>query len=117
LSQMERLKLNSAGWWETPSGNIVISDAGYVNPPPPLGEIASTGAEDWVYASGPIFYETSEPSLFGLSQGLMAGSAAVSPWDRNTIVQWLTAYGILVFDTCAISAILVSYNVESSWSS
>jgi hypothetical protein len=100
------LTLNTDGQWETPVGNIVISDAGYINPPPPTGEGASSGAEDWIYASGPVWFESTVPILIG------QGSETLT-LSENTFTQYIAGYGILVFDPCPVTAVLVSYNIEA----
>lgn len=93
------------GHWETPAGNVVISDAGYVSPVEPDGEAGSDPAEDWVYASGPIFYQRTDGELVG------SGSETVNFADgHNRIDQFINGHGILVFDPCPVTAVLVSYS-------
>lgn len=94
--------------WETPGGNIVISDAGYYAPPPPSGGSAATDGEDWIYASGPVFYESTAPVLFGGSSSL-EGSTTELPLNRDRFTQFIAGYGILVFDTCPVTAALATY--------
>ena len=91
--------------WQTPSGNVVISDAGFLNPLQPTGQSASTAANDWVYASGPVFYDSSSPSMVG-------SSAESINFTRDTFTRWVQGYGILVFDPCPVTAVLASYALE-----
>ena len=95
--------------WETPSGNVVISDAGYVNPPAPGGGTASTAANDWVYASGPVFFEATAPTDFSAFVGKTGGAHDATPWNRNVVTSYLSGYGILVFDPCPVTAVLIAY--------
>lgn len=93
------------GRWETPSGNIVISDAGFLNPPPPTGQTASGAGEDWMYASGPVFFESTAPSSVG-------NPTESLNFTRNTFTRYVQGYGILVFDPCPVTAVLASYALE-----
>lgn len=95
-----------SGAWETPAGNIVISDAGYVDPPAPTGQAASTATQDWIYCSGPIWFGSSVPHFIG------AGSETMS-LSTNTYTTFVAGYGILVFDTDPVSAVLASYDVNA----
>jgi len=99
------LTLDPTGWWRTPAGNVVISDAGYMNPPPPTNEAVSSTGEDWLYASGPVWYEATAPMLVGQGSQTML-------MTRNTFEQYIAGYGILVFDPCPVTAVLASYNIE-----
>jgi len=96
------------GHWETPAGNIVISDAGYAEPPNPGGGAVADG-EDWIYSSGPIFYESTAPVNLTAFEGGTGGANDTTPWNRNRFTEWLVGYGILVFDDCGVSAALASY--------
>jgi hypothetical protein len=91
------------GQWETASGHLVVSDAGYVNAAPPAGQAASSITTDWMYASGPVYYRYSTPEFLG------EGFESVD-FTRDRITRWLTSYGILVFDPCPVTAVLVSYD-------
>jgi len=93
------------GQWQTPVGNVVISDAGFLNPPPPTGQSASTAASDWVYASGPVFYDSTSPSMIG------SNTESIN-FTRDTFTRWVQGYGILVFDPCPVTAVLASYALE-----
>jgi len=90
------------GAWRTPSGNVVLSDAGYKNAVQPTNEAASSFGEEWVYASGPVFFESTAPTTLG------SGSQTLDV-TRNTITQFIEGFGILVFDDCPVTAVLVSY--------
>lgn len=112
------LRLNERNLWETPAGNIVISDAGYINAPEPTGGIASGEGTDWVYASGPIWFESTVPMLIGVGSETFEGSKVSTPWDRNTFVQYVGGFGIFVFDPCPVTAVLVGFNeAGEAWNS
>lgn len=91
------------GRWYTPRGNLVVSDAGYVDAKEPTGQAASAAMKDWVYASGPVrFAATGAETL---------GNAAneYSDMTRNRFVRWKQGYGILQFDPAPVTAVLVDY--------
>lgn len=100
--------------WATPVGNVVISDAGLIAPIAPTGEAASAAAEDWVYASGGVWFQSTSPTLIGghAERFLVSGGRSDTAFDRNTLVQYVAGYGILVFDPCPVTAVLVSYAME-----
>lgn len=87
-------------------GHTVIADAGYVNPPAPTDVDApdAGSAEDWIYGSGPVAYKYKSPEPLGelINQ---FGSIA-----HNLFERWMTAYGLLVFEPCAVTAVLASYD-------
>lgn len=89
--------------WVTPIGNKVITDSGYVDMDPPEGESDAAAGQDWAYASGPVTYQSNEPSLVG---------DAEFSFDRSTnkMLRWMDMFGILVFDPCPVTAVLVAYD-------
>jgi len=90
------------GAYRTPAGNRIIVDPGFYNAAAPTGESASSAAEEWVYASGAVAYQTS---------GLDLEQARQRPGvDHNTITAFAQAHGILVFDSCPVTAVLTSYD-------
>jgi len=91
------------GQWKTPLGNIVVADAGYVSTPQPNGQGAGSASTDWVYASGPVHWASTEMQLIG------AGSE-LADLTRNSVARYVAGYGILVFDFCPVAAVLASYN-------
>ena len=93
--------------WETPAGNVVISDAGYVFAQAPDGQAASPAGSEWVYASGPVFYDRTDVQSVGM------GSELVN-LNTNRIEQFVEGMGILVFDPCPVTAVLVSYNKDGA---
>lgn len=101
------VSVGASGQWETPVGNIVISDSGYISPAQPTGQAAASTAEDWVYSSGPVAWQASD------AEGLGVNHEAYD-MTRNTIHRWISGYGILVFDPCPVSAVLASYNLEDA---
>jgi len=105
------LSVNVNGMWETPAGNVLVSDAGYLNPTQPTGQASSSAATDWVYASGPVWFATTAPGFVGVGAETLNGTLA-TPWNRNTFAQFLAGYAILVFDPCPVTAVLASYALE-----
>lgn len=103
------------GQWRTPAGNIVITDAGYLNPPKPTaGGPGSGAATDWMYASGPVLFESTQPTTYQA----LAGTAVTTPWNRNKVTTYLTGYGILVFDPCPVTAVRVGFtDDDEDWNS
>lgn len=90
------------GHWETPLGNVVIADAGYVDALEPTGQAASGALSDWIYISGPVFYKATGPAFAGDNTGDFNPST-------NLLTRWLKAQGILVFDPAYVSAVLAAY--------
>lgn len=86
--------------WETPTGHVVVADAGYVDAAAPDGEAASAAGEDWIYGSGPVRWQYRE--------GIGGGEPYVDI-TTNDVSMYLTGYGILLFEPEPVTAILVSY--------
>ncbi len=90
------------GRYRTPVGNVVVVDPGFYNADAPTGQAAAAATEEWVYASGQIAYQTSDLDLQEARQRPGA--------DHNTITAFAQAHGILVFDSCPVTAVLTSYD-------
>lgn len=88
----------------TPVGNLVIADAGYHTMAHPADASAPGSKKAYIYGSGPVFWAYSEPEFLG--EMLDGGSFATS---RNTITRFIEGYGIVLFDPCAVTSILVNY--------
>lgn len=97
------LSPNAAGVFETVNGNIVVSDSGYYQPKQPTGRPAPSAGTDWVYASGPVFYQATD------FVGLGIGNETIN-MSRNIINRWVSGYGIVVFDPCPVTAALATYS-------
>lgn len=97
------LSPNANGVFETVNGNLVVSDSGYYQPKQPTGQPAPSAGTDWIYASGPVFYQATD------FMGLGIGSETYN-FSRNTINRWISGYGILVFDPCPVTAALATYS-------
>lgn len=91
--------------YETPLGNIVVADAGYVGMAHPAGSSAAGAKKTWIYASGPVYYRTTGAEFMG--DALDGGSFAM---DRNTITRFIEAYGIILFDPCPVAAIVTHHD-------
>lgn len=93
------------GNYRTPAGNIVISDAGYDNASFPFGG-SSAELTDWIYCSGEVFYSSTVPQLFDPTPYDDRGAASTTAGlRRNRYEQWISGYGIWVFDDCPVSAV------------
>jgi hypothetical protein len=90
--------------WQTPAGNRVIVDGGFYNADAPTGEDPSGTAEEWIYASGPVFYQSTMPDL--------RSSREAPGVDRNRITGFIDSHGILVFEPCPVMGVLASYDVN-----
>ena len=90
------------GRYRTPVGNVVVVDPGFYNADAPTGQAAAAATEEWVYATGQIAYQTSDLDLQEARQRPGA--------DHNTITAFAQAHGILVFDSCPVTAVLTSYD-------
>lgn len=96
--------LNSQGQYETPLGNLIVADAGYVDAPAPTGQSASSTGTEWVYASGPVRYQMTEPGP--VDDG---DANSMFTMSRNRLTRFFETYGILVFDPCPVTAVLATY--------
>lgn len=89
----------------TPSGHLVVADAGYVGMPAPTGAAASASGEDWVYATGPVFYRMIAPAFVG-------GELTQVDITKNDRTMWVEGYGIVLFEPEIATAVLASYAKE-----
>lgn len=94
------------GRYRTPVGNIVVVDPGFYGADAPTGQSASSTAEEWIYASGPVYYQTTAVRLDEVR------AVGVGTRDRNIINAFGDSFGIFVFDPCPTTAVLVSYAPE-----
>ena len=94
---------NAQGKYETVNGNLVVADSGYYQPKQPTGQPAPSAGTDWIYASGPVFYQATD------FMGLGVGSDTYN-FSRNIINRWISGYGVLVFDPCPVTAALATYS-------
>lgn len=86
----------------TPAGHLVVADGGYVDMPAPAGASASSAGEDWVYASGPVFYRMIAPEIVG-------GELVAVDIRTNDRTLWIEGYGIVVFEPEIVTAVLAKY--------
>ena len=89
------------GQWQTPTGHRVVADAGYVGAPEPSGGSAASATQAWVYASGPVRWAATDDFLGD-------NGSEYTSITRNQIQRILAGYGILVFDPCPVTAVLVT---------
>lgn len=93
------------GHWETPLGNIVVADAGYVNLRQPTGGGGAAGTlEDWIYMTGPVWYQMTDPHFVG---DAFAGGGFT--FSQNLVERWRMAQGLIVFDPAYVTAVLAAY--------
>ncbi len=92
--------------WTTPSGHLVVFDGGYVDAVEPTGQAASSATEEWIYASGPVAYEATNPRFVG-------GDDDAFELERNLYEVYMDSYGLLQFDADPVTAALVTFGTES----
>ena len=61
--------------------------------------------EDWIYATGPVFYRMVAPEIVG-------GELNQVDIRTNDRTMWIEAYGLVVFDPEVTTAVLASYREE-----
>lgn len=122
------VELNADGVFETPVGNLVVADAGYVNMAKPVGSATAgtPGTTDWVYASGMVRYAKS--GIISVDGGNIGSSltnytgrenltgidpAQSSFKSRDAMIRYFDVLGILIFDPCPVTAALVTYSENS----
>lgn len=89
----------------TVSGHRVIGDAGYFKAAPPTGQAASTpNTSEWIYASGPVQYDLSEEDPLD-----DPSFNSYTDIGTNTVTRFEQSWGIMIFDPCAVTAVLVNY--------
>lgn len=91
--------------WETPLGNTVLADAGYVNMRQPAGSGSAAGTlEDWVYATGPVWYRKTPDRFRG-----DAFESGNFNFAENLVTRWRETQGIIVFDPAYVTAVKAAY--------
>ena len=100
LPVIEERLLRVGDHWETPTGHIVVADAGYTDAAAPDGEAASAAGEDWIYGSGPVRWQY---------RAGVGGGEPYTDISTNEVLVTLTGYGILLFEPEPVTAVLVSY--------
>lgn len=111
------------GQWETPLGNLVVADSGYVNSTKPVGfGAAASATQDWIYGSGLVhFAVTSVGAVDGGNMGsTMTNFTGVETntgpaptfKSRNVMTIVAAAEAIVVFDPCPVVAALATYETE-----
>jgi hypothetical protein len=91
--------------WLTQTGHVVVADAGYAGAPAPSGEATAAVGECWAYASGPVFYASDDPRLLG------ADNQEIVNMSRNIRRRFGMAHGLLVFEPCPVTAVLVNMGI------
>lgn len=91
--------------WRTPSGHVVVADAGYTTNVTPSsgGATAASGLERWVYTSGPVFYSLSNIERIGRR------NQESRDMTRNVDIFRSHRYGMVAFDPCAVAATKISF--------
>lgn len=109
LDEVENDDGSEAGYWETPNGTRVVSDAGYVDAQKPQSVASSdqtVGTDEWIYASGPVVYQHYDPGFIG--NDTLAESTDFRLLATK-LRRWRQQMGILLFDPCPVTAVLASY--------
>lgn len=83
--------------WVTATGHLVVADAGYTGPAPTGGAVSAD--QDWLYASGNIYYEITPVKPVGERN---FQSTNIS---RNIHEFFSERYGLVLFDPCAVGAV------------
>lgn len=84
--------------FRTVHGHLVIADAGYVDMREPTGGGATAAdAEAWIYATGPVYYATTQPQL-------LSGTDI----SRNRQRSFIEANAVAITDPCAVTAVLAT---------
>lgn len=93
----------------TPQGHTVVADAGFTGAEPDANlppDGPNIQADEWWYATGPMFWAMTEPSPIGLPPERINRS-------RNLITEIWQAQAIVIFDPCSVVAVPVSYDLGS----
>jgi hypothetical protein len=86
--------------------HLVVADGGYSGSGP--GGVAATGAVQWMYATGDVFYHVGDLQF--------ASGFDIEDWmqrDANRLVVDVEAYGIFWFDPCSHFAVAVDLLAEN----
>jgi len=82
----------------TASGHLVAADAGYVGMAQPDGQATPAADQRWIYASGPVWYQMSDFKIYDDESNIPT---------VNRLVTFGEAFGIVLYDPCAVGAALV----------
>jgi hypothetical protein len=93
------------GNYQTPTGHLVIGDAGHTGQDTPYDQSAPGDGEAWIYATGDVFYATSP--LHGVTRQDSADSGPVY-LAQNKIRPLVERDALVVFDPNILSAALVT---------
>lgn len=91
------------GRYYTPSGHVVVADAGYQESiMTPNGQAAGAAGTSWAYITGPVWYKSDVPSVLG------------EDWQRlnrekNIMEVISTSFGLLVYRECSVGAMLLTF--------
>ena len=91
----------AAPGYMTAQGHRVIADAGYAGPTPYAFD-DTDGADEWWYASGPVFWAMTQATPLGLPSERLDIS-------RNLDTEIMEAFAVVAFDPCAVVAVPVTY--------
>lgn len=97
--------IRNSNQFETPTGHIVIGDAGHTGQATPHGQSAPGAGEAWIYATADIWYGLGEIHGAALVSGAEGGGAFYQP--HNDLRPLLERAAILAFDPHVLGAALV----------
>lgn len=95
--------------FRTPTGHIVIGDAGHTGQAAPHGQSAPGDGEAWIYATADVWYGLGEIHGAALVSGEEGGGAFYQP--HNDLRPLLERAAILAFDPHVLGAALVDTTV------
>lgn len=85
------------GGWVTATGHDVVADAGYDGSAPDGNAVSAD--QDWLYASGPVFYAITSIRPVGMRNDESTNI------PRNIHEFFAERYGLVAFDPCAVGAV------------
>lgn len=100
------------GYYRTPTGHLVVADAGHTGTAAPYGQSAPSSGSAWIYATGDVFY----------ALGSMGGLSVMDPTDadggpvyvaQNKMAPLGERMGLVVFDPNVLGAALVDLSASS----
>jgi hypothetical protein len=100
LFQVRSVLTFQDGRYYTPSGHVVVADAGYQAGSPASGVVTTNTA--WIYGSSPVHFLYQTPNWSGFDWENI-------DFTRNEITMRVDGIAIAVFEPCSVVASLVNY--------
>lgn len=96
--------------YETPTGHIVVGDAGHSGRVAPVGQAAAGDGESWIYATSTVWFD--ETAIVSMESSYDGGSQYA--FTRNVDRPLSERYGIVLFDPDVLAAALVDVGASAS---